>query len=83
MNAAVEQDVAASRMVKILAEDEPFDEGGDAVKLGLVSQNGDVDACGRDLLRSQEVEDEREEFRIAIDENRPRIVFQTRDAPRQ
>ena len=80
MNTAVEEDVAASRVVEIFAENEAFDQGGDAIELGFVSEGGDVHARRRDLLRAQEVEYEGEEFRVAVDEDRPRVVLETRNS---
>ena len=80
----MEQDVAASRVVEVLAEDETLDERRDAVELGFVAQGRNVDA-GRvgDLLRTQEVEDDGEEFRVAVDEQSPAFVPKTRNSTGQ
>ena len=83
VDAPMEQHVATSGMIEILAQNEAFHQRSDAVELGLVSQRRHVDARRRYFFRPQEIEDYGKEFGVAIDENRPAVVFQTRDATRQ
>ena len=80
---AGEEHVAAQRALQVLAEHETPDERRDAVELGLVAQHGDVDALQVDLLGAQVVEYDGEVARIAVDEERARLVATRRYAAGQ